>query len=352
MACVVRRAALAREGEDGVRRLAPARRRGGGCASRLPLRAAVAGDASAPSHGHGGLVVVLGAGGRTGWLVCCAAAACGVRVRACTRDGTLPTASSAHPAVGELITATKADVTRRDEVARAIEGATACVFAATAGAAGDATAVDAVAAGAAARACVAAGVNRFVLISGAGVTEPASQAYRFLNLFGRRMDSKVSGEEGVRAAYASAPDNVCYTVIRPSGLVDGARKGVGALTVRQGDGAAGRVSRADVADLIAALCESDLADASGGEMLVTDASFEVYDTGSGVSTKALTVGDILSDEALANSAVLRLLGAAPQSPERFAEEGGERGSRSGCTSYVALLSGLASDLELRAGQRK
>ena len=41
------------------------------------------------------------------------------------------------------------------------------------------------------------------------------------------MDSKVSGEEGVRAAYASAPDNVCYTVIRPSGLVDGARKGVG-----------------------------------------------------------------------------------------------------------------------------
>ena len=139
------------------------------------------------------------------------------------------------------------------------------------------------------------------------------------------MDHKVAGEEGVRAAYEGAPSGVRYTVVRPSGLTDAPPRGAAQMTVRQGDGAAGRVSRGDVAEVIAELCAC--ADGNGDDQeLAANATFELYDTGSGVPAHTLTVGDILSDEALAGSALLRMLGAAPQSPRAFAEAGGERGA--------------------------
>lgn len=84
-----------------------------------------------------------------------------------------------------------------------------------------------------------AGAQRFVLVSSIGVTRPDHP----LNRFGNVLQWKARGEEAVRTA------GIPYTIVRPGGLSDepGGQKGI---RLGQGDTLSGRVSRADVAEVV------------------------------------------------------------------------------------------------------
>jgi uncharacterized protein YbjT (DUF2867 family) len=89
------------------------------------------------------------------------------------------------------------------------------------------------------KAAVVAGVERFVLVSSLAVTRPDHP----LNQYGRILDWKLKGEEALRGS------GLVYTIIRPGGLNDEAG-GVTGLTFDQGDRISGRISRADVAEVV------------------------------------------------------------------------------------------------------
>ena len=145
-------------------------------------------------------------------------------------------------------------------------------------------------------------------------------AYRFLNAFGGRMDAKAAGEAAVVAAFAESrrrfetdasseanvgsdvgttmpprhrPSYPSYTIIRPSGLLDTAERGVSGLAANRGDVAAGFLGRADLAACVVAC---------GLDARCAFASFEVYDRGTAVPTKTLSVAEILSDRNVARLA--------------------------------------------------
>ena len=240
------------------------------------------------------------------------------------------------------MTAVTADVTQPDALAAAVMGASTVIFAATASASGEPNAVDNKGLANTATACIAAGVRRLVVVSGAGVTKDSSPAYGFLNIFGRRMDAKVAGEDAVRALYRSSPSSFScscsYTVVRPSGLLEGPPKGPGALVVNQGDEAAGFITRADVA----AVCvqAGDAAGAAG-------ATFEVYDAGTAVATASLSVADILSNPGLA--AVVSMVTGQTWRRQRGGSRGGDADAvvvtareRRGI-DYPSLFEGLQRD---------
>ena len=219
-----------------------------------------------------------------------------------------------------------------------------------------------------ARACVAAGVPRLVLVSGAGVTRRASDAYRFLNLFGRRMDAKVAGEAALRAVFREASRGSgsfsskkrvgdeeeeggergeprgpapSYTIVRPSGLLDGPGRGPAALATNQGDVAAGFIDRADVA----ACCV-----AAGLSGSCAGCTFEVYAAGTAVSAETLAVSDILSDPAARR--VARALESAANRRTKGEREGGDdavtaRERRGG--DWETLFEGLVRDEEAEWG---
>jgi nucleoside-diphosphate-sugar epimerase len=318
-------------------------------------------------------VVVLGASGRTGAEVVRYCVSAGRPVRACTRSGAFDAATvlgddalaaATVPWSSPLVTSARADVTQPDTLAAAVAGASMVIFAATAPANGaNPDDVDHLGLVNAAAACIAADVPRLVVVSGAGVTKPQSPAYGFLNMFGRRMDAKVAGEDAVRALYRSSSSSShsshssgsgggggggarkasgaspSYTVVRPSGLLDGPPKGPGALAVNQGDEAAGFINRADVA----ACCvqAGDVAGAAG-------ATFEVYDAGTAVATASLSVADILSDPKLAAAVALvtgqtfrRMMGGGGGGGDGVVTARERRGG-----DYASLLDGLHPDDEL------
>ena len=335
--------------------------------ARAPRRLPVASAARAPDDTPAS-VVVIGASGRTGSAVCRHCVSLGLPVRACTRTGLAdPTAilgddapAAVVPWSSPLVRAVAADVTVPDQLPAVVAGASLVVFAATAPAGGDPDAVDHRGLAETARACIAAGVPRLVVVSGAGVTKPASPAYRFLNLFGGRMDAKVAGEDAVRDLYRRAADanrraprdeaeregdgtegyepTPSYTIVRPSGLLDGPGTGPGGLATNQGDEAAGFVDRADVA----ACCV-----AAGRSPATRGCTFEVYAAGTAVATETLSLADILSDptaaavaEALTQPtrAARRLLGGGGETPGTKVTARERRGG-----SWDALFEGLQPD---------
>jgi uncharacterized protein YbjT (DUF2867 family) len=88
-----------------------------------------------------------------------------------------------------------------------------------------------------ANAAAGMGVEQFVLVSSAGVT----QEDHFLNkAFDNIMLWKFAGEEALRAS------GVPYTIVRPGGLVN-TPGGTDAVVFAQGDTSTGRISRADLA---------------------------------------------------------------------------------------------------------
>ena len=126
-------------------------------------------------------ITVLGASGKTGALCVAACLNRGQAVRALTRSGSCP------PGVDEnspLLTVGKCDVRDAEALSSAVRGSTAVVYAASASkSGGGAEAVDNVGAVAAARACLAAEVPRYVLISSTAVTRPDSLGFKFTNQF-------------------------------------------------------------------------------------------------------------------------------------------------------------------------
>jgi hypothetical protein len=107
------------------------------------------------------------------------------------------------------------------------------------------------------------------------------------------MDAKAAGEDGLRAVYQStaAVERGCtYTIVRPSGLLDGDAKGAASLAVNQGDEVAGFITRADAAAACVEAAES---------ANCANRTFEVYERGTAVATATLSIADILSDRTLA-----------------------------------------------------
>ena len=152
-------------------------------------------------------------------------------------------AAGGQPAVIDLESAVVADV------AAALRGADAVIFAAGAGPGSGVARKDTVDRGAAvlvADAAEAAGVRRFVQISAMGLeraTDPATDA-----AFGAYLRAKAAAEDDLRAR------DLDWTVLRPGRLTDDAPTGDVILSPSVPRGA---VPRADVADVIATLLDDD-----------------------------------------------------------------------------------------------
>ena len=187
-----------------------------------------------------------------------------------------------------LLTTAAVDVTQANDM-QAVITKTApgeVIFASSASTkGGDALAVDKQGVINAAQACIAAGVPRLIIIVSSGaVTRPDSAVYKLLNTVGKGiMQSKIEGEDAVRALYAQAP-NVGYTVVRPGGLTTGESLGPAALELNQGDSKSGRLSRADVA----AICINALDSAS-----TWDTTFECYEALTARPLESVGISNIL-----------------------------------------------------------
>ena len=244
------------------------------------LRSAVLGGAPGVADADVPAVTVIGANGRTGRACVAALAGAGRSVRAGTRINVL-----AYD-VPDAVLSVEADVTKPDTLADVCAGATAVIFAASASKqGGGAAAVDNAGLVNVAKACIAAGVPRLVVVSSGGVSKPNSSVYKFLNVVGGNiMTEKIRGEDALRALYADAPKAVGYTVVRPGGLTDEAPRGVGAVEVSQGDEYSGRISRADLADLCVAAAAAPAA---------FDATFETYYADTAKPLDAVGVSNIV-----------------------------------------------------------
>jgi NAD(P)H-binding len=142
---------------------------------------------------------------------------------------------------------------------------------------------------AAARACIAHDVPRFVLVSSGAVTRPDSSIYLILNSFGKIIEAKIAGEDAVRAMYAHEQvtgkdgNNLGYTVIRPGGLTLEPSVGVSSLELNQGDRISGRLPRADVA----ALCVESIY-----SEYTLDTTFECYEASTAKPLESVGLSNI------------------------------------------------------------
>uniref|UniRef100_A0A7S0HII0 NAD(P)-binding domain-containing protein n=1 Tax=Hanusia phi TaxID=3032 RepID=A0A7S0HII0_9CRYP len=199
-------------------------------------------------------VVVLGATGKTGKeVVNTLLQKGGYGIRAAVRgEATKEMFGAAEYPADDIDLLTGVDVTKPETLTEALAGAGAVVFASSASQkGGNAEAVDCIGVENVAKACIAAGVERLVVISSLGVTRPDSFAFKFTNLFGNIMDYKEQGEERLREAY-KGQTKCSYTIIRPGGLQSGKPKGLNNLVAVQGDTGYSDIDRADVAEVAVA----------------------------------------------------------------------------------------------------
>ena len=140
-----------------------------------------------------------------------------------------------------------ADLESESDIASAIRGADAVVFAAGAGpGSGDARkkTVDLGGAVKLIEAAKAEGVSRYLIVSSMGAKKaPADGAEGF----GAYLQAKFEADEAVRAS------GLDYTVVRPGGLTDA--PGTGLVTIAEDTGR-GKVPRADVAAVFAACLDA------------------------------------------------------------------------------------------------
>jgi uncharacterized protein YbjT (DUF2867 family) len=224
-------------------------------------------------------IAVLGANGRTGALCVAACLERGIAVRALTRTGswTPPPDFPSHDG-SKLLDVRSCDVKETQALRDAVSGCSCVIYAASASKkGGDAKQIDNFGVVAAADACLAEKVPRYIVISSTAVTRPESLGYKFTNVFGGIMDEKLIGEEGVRAAYkTSGSSSLSYAIVRPGGLEEPKKNvvlGPRTLEISQGDAIAGIISRADLAESVVEMtvCNSPN---------VRDATFELYYTDS------------------------------------------------------------------------
>jgi nucleoside-diphosphate-sugar epimerase len=198
-------------------------------------------------------VLVLGASGRTGRECVKYLLSTNRPCIATTRTGeyeydfTTENASSQR----NLLTIATADVTKRDSLQSVIAQQSplaGVIYAASASRKGGSPAlVDRDGVIAAAQACIAARVPRYVVISSGAVTRPDSLIYKLLNSFGNIMEAKIQGEDEVRRLYADPTvleRRLGYTIVRPGGLSMEAAVGPSQLELNQGDMISGRLPRA------------------------------------------------------------------------------------------------------------
>jgi uncharacterized protein YbjT (DUF2867 family) len=159
------------------------------------------------------------------------------------------------------------DLEGEGDVAAAVKGADAVVFAAGAGPGSGAERKRAMDLGGAVKlidAALAAGVRRYVMVSAMGAAEPPAAGGE---VFGEYLRAKAAAD---RALAASGLD---FTIVRPGGLTDDPPTGRVEIGERLGRG---EVSRADVAAVLAAVLHADNAigksfDLLAGELPVAEA---------------------------------------------------------------------------------
>jgi len=140
-----------------------------------------------------------------------------------------------------------ADLESESDIASAIRGADAVVFAAGAGpGSGDARkkTVDLGAAVKLIEAAKAEGVSRYLIVSSMGADKAPEDGAEG---FGAYLQAKFEADEAVRAS------GLDYTVVRPGGLTDA--PGTGLVTIAEDTGR-GKVPRADVAAVFAACLDA------------------------------------------------------------------------------------------------
>jgi uncharacterized protein YbjT (DUF2867 family) len=177
--------------------------------------------------------------------------------------------AGATPAVLDLETA------RDDELAAALEGADAVVFAAGAGPGSGVARKDAVDRAAAvllADAARLAGVRRYLLVSSAGVDEPPAPDRG--EVWAAYVAAKKAAEEAVRAA-----DHLDWTILRPGSLTDD--PGVGRVLLAPPPVAHGSVTRDDTAAVLVALL--DFPGSAGKILELREGEVDVVEAVAGVS---------------------------------------------------------------------
>lgn len=212
-------------------------------------------------------IIVIGANGKTGrrCVEYLRASTDASEIVACTRGGAYEGGAVDERVESAAVNVATASVA---ELTNAFAGAKGVIFAASQSqSGGDASRVDRDGVISCARACLRAGVERFVIVSSGSVSKPSSPVYVFLNFFGGIMRNKILGEDAVRALYFDR-DGQYYTVVRPGGLSEDPARGPSALELNQGDEVSGRVSRDDVA----AICIESITRED-----TKNATFECYD---------------------------------------------------------------------------
>jgi nucleoside-diphosphate-sugar epimerase len=157
------------------------------------------------------------------------------------------------------------DLEGDDDVASAIRGADAVVFAAGAGPGSGAERKRTMDLGGALKlieAAQAEGIRRYVMVSAMGAADPPAQGG---DVFGEYLRAK---GEADRALEASGLD---HTIVRPGGLTDDPP--TGRVTLGTGLGR-GQVSRSDVARVLAAVLQANNTIGSTFELLAGDTQIE------------------------------------------------------------------------------
>jgi uncharacterized protein YbjT (DUF2867 family) len=166
------------------------------------------------------------------------------------------------------------EATRAGDLAAALTGADAVVFAAGAGP-GSGVArkdtVDRAAAELLAEAARLAGVRRYLLVSSAGVDDPPAPGSD--DVWTAYLAAKRAAEEAIRTA-----DHLDWTILRPGSLTDD--PGVGRVLLAPPPVAHGSVSRDDTAAVLAALLD---APGTAGKVLeLREGDAEVHEAVAGV----------------------------------------------------------------------
>ncbi len=191
-----------------------------------------------------GLVLVVGATGRTGRLVVSTLLENGFHVRAFVRD-----VERANKLLGSKVEYVKGDVREIESIRAALKGVTKMISAIGASLGGDSKNgpefVDYGGVKNLSDAASAAKLDHFVLISSMGVTHED----HYLNkAFNNVLKWKIKGEQVLRKS------GVAYTIVRPGGLTDG-EGGQHEVVFKQGDKGSGLITRMDVSRVCVAALE-------------------------------------------------------------------------------------------------
>lgn len=157
------------------------------------------------------------------------------------------------------------DLEANDDVAAAIRGADAVVFAAGAGPGSGAERKRTMDLGGALKlidAAKAEGIRRFVMVSAMGAADPPAEGG---DVFGEYLRAKAEADRSLEAS------GLAFTIVRPGGLVDDLPTGRVAVGIGLGRG---QIARSDVATVLAAVLSADNTIGATFEVLAGDTPVE------------------------------------------------------------------------------